>query len=117
MSGQFRVSFPTSPVPHRSTKDTYYSKFISLVFLPKEWAKYFPTLGFLTLIIASDLYLMRRGGALADPLHRVDHFSHLGGYMGGIAAGLAIKQRTPTRNRQGKPIVKVADKEVIHVVP
>ena len=63
---------------------------------------------------------MRKGNRLAGPLkplHRVDHYSHLGGYASGIAAGLVINQRMPLKSKQGKPVAGIAEKEVVKVVP
>lgn len=63
---------------------------------------------------------MRKGNRLAaplQPLHRVDHYSHLGGYASGIGAGLVINQRMPLKSRQGKPVAQIADKEAVNVGP
>ena len=63
---------------------------------------------------------MMKGKSLAaplQPLHRVDHYSHLGGYASGIAAGLVINRRMPLKSKQGKPVAQIADKEAVKVVP
>ena len=63
---------------------------------------------------------MLKGNRLAaplQPLHRVDHYSHLGGYASGIAAGLVINQRMPLKSKRGKPVAAIADKEVVKAIP
>ena len=89
---------------------------ISLVFLPKEWSTWFTPLGFLAILVIGDLVLLRKG-TLAKPVKGTDYVAHLGGYLGGIVAGINVKKRLPPSRKQSRPAIKDAGIGVFRELP
>ena len=54
---------------------------------------------------------------MAEPFKGIDYVAHLGGYMGGIGAGVFINRRMHPRRSRGTPVVKETQRRAVQVLP
>lgn len=63
-------------------------------------------------MIAGDVWLLRKG-TMAAPIKGIDYVAHLGGYMGGIGAGILINRKIHPKRNRGKPVAKEPQRRVV----
>lgn len=50
---------------------------------------------------------------MAEPFKGIDYVAHLGGYMGGIGAGVLINRKMHPKKNWGKPVGKETQRRVV----